>query len=91
MMGCLDETRTLNYGEVFIQASNSANDRGKFVVTGKVVVAKNPCLHPGDVRILKAVYHPALDHMVNCVVFPQQGPRQVFSNLFSYTLTSMVF
>jgi RNA-dependent RNA polymerase len=85
MMGCLDETRTLNYGEVFIQASNSANDRGKFVVTGKVVVAKNPCLHPGDVRILKAVYHPALDHMVNCVVFPQQGPRQVFSNLFSYT------
>ncbi|KAM0912877.1 hypothetical protein ACQ4PT_012533 [Festuca glaucescens] len=75
MMGCLDETQTLNYGEVFIQASNSANDRGKFIVTGKVVVAKNPCLHPGDVRILKAVYHPALDHMVNCVVFPQQGPR----------------
>jgi len=75
MMGCLDETRTLNYGQVFIQASNSANDYGKIVITGKVVVAKNPCLHPGDVRVLQAVYHPALDHMVNCVVFPQQGPR----------------
>jgi RNA-dependent RNA polymerase len=84
MMGCLDETRTLNYGEVFIQASNSANDPGRFVVTGKVVVAKNPCLHPGDVRILQAVYRPALDHMVDCVVFPQQGPRQVFSTLFSF-------
>ncbi|VAI60597.1 unnamed protein product [Triticum turgidum subsp. durum] len=81
MMGCLDETRTLKYGEVFIQASNSAIDSDKFVVTGKVIVAKNPCLHPGDIRILEAVYTPVLDHMVNCVVFPQQGPRQ--QNLIS--------
>uniref|UniRef100_A0A3B6PNK3 RNA-dependent RNA polymerase n=1 Tax=Triticum aestivum TaxID=4565 RepID=A0A3B6PNK3_WHEAT len=75
MMGCLDETRTLKYGQVFIQASNSANDRGKSIVTGKVVVAKNPCIHPGDIRILQAVHSPPLGHMVNCVVFPQLGPR----------------
>ena len=89
-MGCLDETRTLKYGQVFIQASNKANDRMIEQVTGKVVVAKNPCLHPGDVRILEAVYHPVLDHMVDCVVFPQQGLRQVFSNL-SPMLTCMLF
>ncbi|VAI60605.1 unnamed protein product [Triticum turgidum subsp. durum] len=75
MMGCLDETRTLKYGQVFIQASNSANDRGKSIVTGKVIVAKNPCIHPGDIRILQAVHSPLLGHMVNCVVFPQLGPR----------------
>ncbi|KAM3225215.1 hypothetical protein ACQJBY_058138 [Aegilops geniculata] len=75
MMGCLDETRTLKYGQVFIQASNSADDRGKSIVTGKVVVAKNPCIHPGDIRILQAVQSPLLGHMVNCVVFPQLGPR----------------
>lgn len=75
MMGCLDETRTLKYGQVFIQASNSADDRGKSVVTGKVIVAKNPCIHPGDIRILQAVHSPLLGHMVNCVVFPQLGPR----------------
>ncbi|XP_051188557.1 probable RNA-dependent RNA polymerase 1 [Lolium perenne] len=76
MMGCLDETRTLRYGEVFVQASCTAKkDSEKKVVTGKVVVAKNPCLHPGDIRILQAVDVPALHHMVNCVVFPQQGPR----------------
>nr|TKW41465.1 hypothetical protein SEVIR_1G318000v2 [Setaria viridis] len=40
MMGCLDETRTLKYGHVFIQASYCADDRHKFVVTGMVVVAK---------------------------------------------------
>jgi RNA-dependent RNA polymerase len=82
MMGCLDETGMLEYGQVFIQASTSATGRDIEQVTGKVVVAKNPCLHPGDVRILQAVYYPVLNHMVDCVVFPQQGPRQVFSNIF---------
>ncbi|KAJ0538810.1 putative RNA-directed RNA polymerase [Helianthus annuus] len=45
------------------------------IVKGYVVVAKNPCLHPGDVRVLKAVNVPALHHMVDCVVFPQKGKR----------------
>ena len=86
MMGCLDETRTLEYGQVFVQFSNnrhrslsgdssSCGSARSHVVTGKVVVAKNPCLHPGDVRVLMAVDVPALDHMVDCVVFPQKGIR----------------
>ncbi|XP_077236012.1 putative RNA-dependent RNA polymerase 1 [Tasmannia lanceolata] len=78
LMGCLDETRTLEYGQVFVHVScvgGKESDKGLFVVEGKVVVAKNPCLHPGDVRILVAVNVPALHHMVDCVVFPQQGKR----------------
>ncbi|GJV96678.1 probable RNA-dependent RNA polymerase 1, partial [Tanacetum coccineum] len=86
MMGCLDETRTLEYGEVFVQFSGVgkrplSDDYSGFgsnnfkIVLGKVVVAKNPCLHPGDVRVLKAVNVPALHHMVDCVVFPQKGQR----------------
>jgi RNA-dependent RNA polymerase len=78
MMGCLDETRMLKYGQVFIQASYCADDHRKFIVTGKVAVARNPCLHPGDVRVLHAVDVPDLHHMFDCVFFPQQGPRQVF-------------
>ncbi|PON39267.1 RNA-dependent RNA polymerase-type [Trema orientale] len=89
MMGCLDETGTLKYGQVFVQFSGtrhrrfyegssifdgSSSDRC-FIVTGWVVVAKNPCLHPGDVRVLTAVNVPDLHHMVDCVVFPQKGPR----------------
>ncbi|CAL5400050.1 unnamed protein product [Camellia sinensis] len=81
MMGCLDETRTLEYGQVFVQFSgagdrmhgDSGSSQRKFIVEGKVVVAKNPCLHPGDVRVLRAVNIPALHHMVDCVVFPQKG------------------
>nr|GMD23409.1 probable RNA-dependent RNA polymerase 1 [Ipomoea batatas] len=87
MMGCLDETRTLNYGEVFVQYSGSGQRQlpvgpqfyesrdYNYIVRGKVVVAKNPCLHPGDVRVLRAVNVPALHHMVDCVVFPQKGER----------------
>lgn len=75
MMGCLDETRTLEYGEVFVKFSGTGSNKNHYLVRGKVVVAKNPCLHPGDVRILTAVDVPALHHMVNCVVFPQKGKR----------------
>lgn len=74
MMGCLDETRTLDYGQVFVQFSKAASQRC-YVIEGEVVVAKNPCLHPGDVRVLRAVNVPALYHMVDCVVFPQKGTR----------------
>ncbi|XP_068657810.1 probable RNA-dependent RNA polymerase 1 [Aristolochia californica] len=86
MMGCLDETGTLDYGQVFVKASSvrpkqffemygTKSCQGSSVIEGTVVVAKNPCLHPGDVRVLTAVDVPDLHHMVDCVVFPQKGKR----------------
>uniref|UniRef100_A0A6N2KT36 RNA-dependent RNA polymerase n=1 Tax=Salix viminalis TaxID=40686 RepID=A0A6N2KT36_SALVM len=87
MMGCLDETRTLEYGQAFVQYSRarhgqfSGHSRGgesvnnTRILKGKLVVAKNPCLHPGDMRVLQAVDVPALHHMVDCIVFPQKGKR----------------
>ncbi|XP_022775725.1 probable RNA-dependent RNA polymerase 1 [Durio zibethinus] len=80
MMGCLDETGTLEYGQVFVQYSvykpkQYSNDQNYHVVEGKVAVAKNPCLHPGDLRVLKAVDAVVLHHMVDCIVFPQRGQR----------------
>ncbi|XP_042502811.1 probable RNA-dependent RNA polymerase 1 isoform X2 [Macadamia integrifolia] len=82
LMGCLDETRTLEYGQVFVQVSGighmfggNESDQKKRIVKGNVVVAKNPCLHPGDVRVLQAIDVPALNHMVDCIVFPQKGER----------------
>ena len=104
-MGCLDETKTLDYGQVFICVSptpathhTDSHDglnvrvirgirdvpKNVCIVEGKVIVAKNPCAHPGDVRVLTAVDIPCLHHLVDCVVFPQQGPRYVFYVLFLY-------
>lgn len=47
----------------------------KIVHKGPVMVTRNPCLHPGDVRKLVAVDTPQLKHLVDCVVFPSVGPR----------------
>ncbi|KAA8529774.1 hypothetical protein F0562_034126 [Nyssa sinensis] len=92
MMGCLDETKTLKYGQVFVQYFGAGHrqfyddrphlmfrdgglDQRNSIVEGDVVVAKNPCLHPGDVRVLTAVNVSTLHHMVDCIVFPQKGTR----------------
>lgn len=89
-MGVIDETGVLKENEVFIQCSidKSINSDLKFdeeiikskrgfIVKSKVVVAKNPCMHAGDVRVLNAVQVPELEHMLNCIVFPCKGKRPI--------------
>ncbi|XP_044960782.1 probable RNA-dependent RNA polymerase SHL2 [Hordeum vulgare subsp. vulgare] len=80
LIGCLDELGILKYGQCFIRASAPWLDpcfvkHGPKIIVGTVVVAKNPCYHPGDVRILEAVDVPELRHLVDCLVFPQNGER----------------
>lgn len=79
MFGVLDETGKLEYGQVFVQYSN---DIFRYKVTdptsileGDVIVTKNPCMHPGDIRRLKAVDIPELHHVRDCIVFPAKGDR----------------
>ncbi|KAI3786762.1 hypothetical protein L1987_40703 [Smallanthus sonchifolius] len=89
LMGCFDELGVLEQGQCFIQVSNpsvencfakhgsrfSETNRNLTVIEGYVVIAKNPCLHPGDVRVLKAVNAPGLEHLYDCLIFPQKGDR----------------
>ncbi|GAB4829586.1 RNA dependent RNA polymerase, variant 2 [Ancistrocladus abbreviatus] len=89
LMGCLDELGVLEQGQCFIQVSANSLENSfvrhgsKFsetkknlaIIKGLVVIAKNPCLHPGDIRILEAVDVPGLHHLFDCLVFPQQGDR----------------
>lgn len=89
LMGCFDELGVLEHGQCFIQVSVpslencfvkhgsrfSETKKNLQVVKGYVVVAKNPCLHPGDIRILEAVDAPELHHLYDCLIFPQKGER----------------
>ena len=42
---------------------------------GDVLVTRNPCTHPGDLRVLTAVDRPELRHLVNVIVFSTLGER----------------
>ncbi|XP_060070919.1 uncharacterized protein LOC132550843 [Ylistrum balloti] len=77
MMGTTDETGTLEYGQIFVSYTqhDGMNFRGITILDTEVVVAKNPCFHPGDLRKFKAVDVPGLHHHVDCIVFPQKGHR----------------
>ena len=74
LMGVPDFTGTLQCGEVFVQVSAAPDAEGAGVIAGPVVCTKNPCHHPGDVRILTAAdASRALGHLTDVIVFPT-GP-----------------
>jgi RNA-dependent RNA polymerase len=77
LMGVMDETGLLQYGQVFAQTAVKGRQQTveRTIIQGRVVVSKNPCMHPGDILVLDAVDIPALRHIVNVVVFPSKGPR----------------
>ncbi|KAK0409122.1 hypothetical protein QR680_004350 [Steinernema hermaphroditum] len=77
MYGVMDEYGVLEYGQVFVQYSQSISSAGqqKVLHRGRVMVTKNPCHVAGDVRIFDAVHHPYFDHLVDVIVFPRNGPR----------------
>lgn len=36
---------------------------------------RNPCYHPGDIRVLQVVDVPGCRHLRDCIIFPVKGPR----------------
>lgn len=50
LMGVIDETGSLEYGQVFVRYSKLVSQPGKQleILKGKVVISKNPCFHPGQ-------------------------------------------
>ncbi|KAJ1559214.1 hypothetical protein HK405_011564 [Cladochytrium tenue] len=102
LLGVLDETGTLNEGEVYvnvelpfdpIRAAEGGSDeecRTK-ELSGRVLVFRSPCLHPGDVQLATAVRVPALAHLKNCVVFSNKGARDLPSQLAGGDLDGDLF
>uniref|UniRef100_A0AC35U2S7 RNA-directed RNA polymerase n=1 Tax=Rhabditophanes sp. KR3021 TaxID=114890 RepID=A0AC35U2S7_9BILA len=77
MYGMVDESGTLQPGQVFIQYSDKIDEPMKCIIQhlGQVMITKHPCHSPGDVRLFDAVDVPSLRHLVDVVVFPQYGWR----------------
>lgn len=78
LLGVMDETGTLEENEVFVQIYDTSNNGArKEIITGEVVVFRNPCFHPGDVRVVNAVDRPELHHLTDVIVFPSKGFRDI--------------
>ncbi len=89
MFGVVDEYGVLEYGQVFVQYSlmrehkldkseeeEEEEDMMRCeILEGQVVVTKNPCHHPGDLRVFQAVNPVELRHLKDVIVFPQKGHR----------------
>ncbi|KAF9022945.1 RNA-directed RNA polymerase [Hymenopellis radicata] len=66
--GVCDPFRVLKEGQVHVRIT-SARGGPSTLISGDVLVVRNPCLNPGDCLKLRAVNHPDLAHLVDCVVF----------------------
>ncbi|KAL5332831.1 RNA dependent RNA polymerase-domain-containing protein [Aspergillus crustosus] len=65
--------------EIFVQVY-CPDDGGKYeIIEGLCILARNPSLHPGDIRVVRAINVPALKHLKDVVVLPQTGNRDVAS------------
>jgi RNA-dependent RNA polymerase len=73
------EKKLATLPEIFLQVDDTAaNKKGHYkIIEGVCVLARNPSLHPGDLRIVRAVNVPALHHLKNVVVLPQIGDRDL--------------
>lgn len=65
--------------EVFVQISRPENGGKYEVIEGPCILARNPSLHPGDIRVVRAVNVPELRHLQDVVVLPQTGDRDIAS------------
>ena len=72
LFGVCDPTGKLRYDECHVRVT--IEGKGVRSLHGSwVIVARNPCLHPGDIRKLHVTCLPELDLLVDCIVFPITG------------------
>jgi RNA-dependent RNA polymerase len=71
------EEKLATLPEIFLQISDPDNKGTYKIIEGICILARNPSLHPGDLRIVRAVNVPSLGHLKNVVVLPQTGDRDL--------------
>lgn len=98
-MGVLDELGILEEDQIFCMFQKTENenmenlkDYGSYIVPNcHVLVAKNPVMHPGDIRMVKCVDVPQLHYLKNVVVFSKKGHRPIFNQCSGSDLDGDIF
>ena len=72
LLGVCDPTSQLAANECHVRVS--IEREGVRSLEGAwVIVGRNPCLHPGDLRKLRVRSVPGFEHLVDCIVFSATG------------------
>ena len=82
VIGIMDEYGILEYGQAFLRIKRKTLD---LTLNKKCTIAKCPCLHPGDVRVLdfkcyvegdeSTEKYKVFERYENVLIFPSKGPR----------------
>ena len=82
VIGIMDEYGILEYGQAFLRIRRKNLD---LTLNKKCTIAKCPCLHPGDVRVLdfkcyiegdeSTKIYKIFEKYENVLIFPSKGPR----------------
>ncbi|RKF84169.1 RNA-dependent RNA polymerase 1 [Golovinomyces cichoracearum] len=65
--------------EIFIQVPDKDDPEQYKIIVGLCFIGRNPSLHPGDLRVVRAVDNPLLRHLRDVVVLPSTGDRDIAS------------
>ncbi|XP_020608980.1 probable RNA-dependent RNA polymerase 1 [Orbicella faveolata] len=71
-----DPYKKLEYGECYFNPTTMEDNTRGFITDQKFVVMRDPCYHPGDVRVLKMTREKqGYENLRDCLVLPVEGPR----------------
>ncbi|XP_020608989.1 probable RNA-dependent RNA polymerase 1 [Orbicella faveolata] len=71
-----DPYNKLKYGECYFNPTMPKDEAKVFPAGQEFVVTRNPCYHPGDVRVLKMTKEKqGYEKLRDCLVLPVEGPR----------------
>ncbi|KAI5478467.1 hypothetical protein MNV49_005108 [Pseudohyphozyma bogoriensis] len=85
LVGIADEDGFLEEGEIYVCIARRGEQN--LYLSGDICISRSPTIHPGDVRVVRAVGRlspdvaPRVSCHVNCVVFSVKGTRSLPSCL----------
>ncbi|KAH9923676.1 RNA dependent RNA polymerase-domain-containing protein [Fomitopsis serialis] len=80
-----DPYGVLEPGQIHFKSSENLKDpldgSGANMITGNVLIYRNPARLPADIQKVSAVIHPQLSDYTDVIIFPTKGPRSMASLL----------
>lgn len=95
IIGIIDQYDILNEGELYCTVFDNMDLKPKKEhVEGDVIITRNPCLHPADIRKMTCISevqaglrfenrgdHNVYSEFVNCIIFPKKGDIPVTAQI----------